>query len=68
MTQIICDKCRQPIVGKYYTLVGHFPAVGDSKIDVCEKCAKLHSIDGKLIVGKELIFEESEVKPNETDN
>lgn len=62
MTQIICDKCRRPIAGPYYTLVGHFPLIGDSKIDVCEKCASLHSIDGKLIVGKELIFEESEDK------
>jgi hypothetical protein len=63
MTQIICDKCRKPVLldEKYYTLVGHFPLIGDSKIDVCEKCASLHSIDGKLIVGKELIFEESEV-------
>lgn len=65
MTQIICDKCRQPVDGKYYTLVGHFPAIGDSKIDVCEKCASFHSIDGKLIVGKELIFVGSEVKPND---
>lgn len=62
MTQTICDKCGKPIVGRYYTLVGHFPSLGDEKIDVCEKCASLHSIDGKLIVGKELIFTESEDK------
>ncbi len=61
-TQIICDKCGQQIVGPYYTLVGHFPMLGDSKIDVCEKCAGLHSIDGRLIVGKELIFTGSEGK------
>jgi hypothetical protein len=62
MTQIICDKCGQPISGVYYTLVGHFPLLSDSKIDVCEKCASFHSMDGNLIVGKELIFMKSEDK------
>ena len=61
MTLLICDKCRQPIVGTYYTLSKH-SALGDSEMDVCVKCASLHSIDGNLIIGKELIFTESEDK------
>ena len=62
MIQIICDKCGQPIAGRYYTLVGHFPSLSETKIDVCAKCASLHSIDGTLIVGKELIFVGNEDK------
>ena len=67
MTQLICDKCRKAIWNGmiYYTVRLHSnnnDMFTDEEADICSKCASLYSIDGKLIVGKELIFEESEDK------
>ena len=65
MTQLICDKCGNPIHARfYYTIHTHESkdsAFSDSEKDICPRCARLYSVDGALMAGKELKFEESEV-------